>query len=86
MSSWASWFFHHLIWDPAGTSREGLWRGVWGMRKLLIAFAGSGVLTWLEWEEHHPPFIVIVELLHFVFVLAFVAVVVVVRQRFSHRH
>jgi hypothetical protein len=74
------WIFDHLLWDTAGVAREGFWRGMWATRKLLIALVGSGVLTWREWEEHHPPEIAIVAVIHFVFVMAVIAILVYFAQ------
>ena len=69
----------HLIWDPAGDA-HGFRGWLWAARKLLLAVAGAGLLTWVEWIEHHPPAILIVALIHFVFVLAAIALVVSLRQ------
>ena len=60
-------------------------RGLWATRKLLLALAGSGVLTWWEWVEHHPPQIVIVALVHFVFLFAVIALLVYVGLWFRAR-
>jgi hypothetical protein len=79
------WIFDHLLWDTTGTAREGFWRGVWATRILLVAVVGSALLTWWGWVEHHPPEIVIMALIHFVFVFAVIALVVYVGQRFSDR-
>jgi hypothetical protein len=70
------WIIRHLLWDANGTAREGFWGGVWATRKLSIAVAGSALLTWREWVEHHPPEIAVVALIHFVFVLAAMAIAV----------
>ena len=80
----ALWIFDHLLWDPAGSARVGFWGGLWATRKLVIAFAGAALLTWREWVEHHPPEIAIVAVIHFVFVLAVIALLVYIGQRFSH--
>jgi hypothetical protein len=74
----ARWMIDHLLWDTAGTTREGFLRGLWATRKLLAAMAGAALLTWLEWVEHHPPEIAIVALIHFVFVLAAIALIVAI--------
>jgi hypothetical protein len=79
------WIFGHLLWDPAGSARAGFWGGLWATRKLLIALAAAALLTWREWVEHHPPEIAVVALIHFVFVLAVIALLVSIGQRFSHR-
>jgi hypothetical protein len=78
-----SWIFNNLIWDPAGTAREGFLKGLWATRKLILAIVGSALLDWLEWREHHPPDMVLVALVHFVFALALVAFVVYIWQGFS---
>lgn len=77
------WILDHMLWDTTGAAGTGLWLGLWATRKLLLALVGSGVLTWWEWNEHHPPDIVIVELVHFVVLFAVIALVVYVAQRFS---
>ncbi len=74
-----------MLWDTAGSSRGGFLGSLWAARKLLIAVLGSAVLTWLEWLKHHPPEIAIIAVIHFVFVLAAVAVVVWIAERFSRR-
>jgi hypothetical protein len=79
------WIFDHLLWDTTGSGRQGFWGALWAARKLVAALALSALLTWREWVEHHPPEIVIVELIHFVFVLAVIALFVYIGQRFSHR-
>jgi hypothetical protein len=79
----ASWIFDHLLWDSGGSAQPGFWAGLWATRKLLLALAGSTLLTWLEWVEHHPPDIVIVAVIHFVFVLFAIALLVYIGQRFS---
>jgi len=53
------------------------------MRKLLLALVGSALLTWQEWVERHPPEIAIVALIHFVFVLAAIALLVYMGQWLS---
>jgi hypothetical protein len=79
----ASWIFDHLLWDTSGTARDGLWGGLWAARKLLVAMAGAAWLTWQEGVKHHPPEIVIVALIHFIFVLAAMALLVYLWQFFS---
>jgi|ERR1700722_15857728 hypothetical protein len=79
------WVFDNLLWDTHGRAREGFEKGLWATRKLVIAILGSALLTWQEWVAHHPPEIVIVALIHFVFVLAAIALVVFIGQRFSKR-
>ncbi len=75
------WIFHHLLWDTGGVAREGFLRGLWATRKLIIALAGSALLDWMEWVEHHPPEMVLVALIHFVLVLGVIALFVYVGQR-----
>ena len=70
------WIIDHLLWDTSGTAREGLWGALWATRKLLVALAGAALLTWWEWVEHHPPEIALAAVIHFVFVLAAIALVV----------
>ena len=78
-----SWFLDHLLWDTAGSSQQGFFGALWATRKLLIAVAAATLLTWREWVEHHPPEIVIVALIHFVFVFAVIALVVYIAGRLS---
>ncbi|HTR68406.1 MAG TPA: hypothetical protein VMH85_21675 [Terriglobales bacterium] len=78
------WIYTHLLWDP--TRGSGLLRALWAMRKLLVALAGTALLTWREWEEHHPYDIVIVTLIHFAFMLALVALFVFLAQWISRSH
>jgi hypothetical protein len=78
------WIFDHLLWDTTSTVRQGFWGGLWATRKLLVAFAGAALLTWREWAEHKPPEIAIVALIHFVFVLAAIALLLYTGQWFSH--
>ena len=81
------WIFDNLMWDTAGTARTGFRRGLWATRKRLIALAGSAVLTWREWVEHRPPESAIVALIHFVFVLAAIALLDYAGQRLTEvRH
>jgi hypothetical protein len=54
--------------------------GLWATRKLLVAVAGSALLTWWERIEHHPPDLAIVELVHFFFVFAVIALLVYIGQ------
>jgi hypothetical protein len=79
----ARWIIDHLLWDTGGTVREGFWGGLWAARKLLVAVAGAALLTWREWVEHHPPEIVLVAVIHFVFTLAVIALVVQIGRWFS---
>jgi len=77
------WILDNLLWDVTSRTREGFWGGLWAARKLLIAIVASVFLTGWEWVEHHPPQLAVVELIHFVFVLAAIAVVVRVGQWFK---
>jgi hypothetical protein len=77
------WIIDHLLWDTTGSAREGFWGGLWATRKLFLAVAGAALLTWWEWVKHHPPEIVVVALIHFVFVLAAIALAVEMRRWFS---
>ena len=74
------WMLDHMLWDTAGAAGRGFLPGLWATRKLLIAFAGSAVLTWWEWVEHHPPDMVFVAIIHFVFVFLLVALLVYLGQ------
>jgi hypothetical protein len=76
------WILDHLLWDSAGSRRTGFWGGLWASRKLFVALAGSALLDWMEWVKHHPPDMVIVAVVHFVFVLAAIALFVYMGQRF----
>ncbi|HVW86203.1 MAG TPA: hypothetical protein VHB50_16060 [Bryobacteraceae bacterium] len=78
------WIVAHLFWDKTGTERTGFVRGLWATRKLSAAVLGSAVLTWWEWVKHHPPEIVVIALIHFIFVLALIAVIVQIRRWFHH--
>ncbi|MES1257794.1 MAG: hypothetical protein ABUS51_05170 [Acidobacteriota bacterium] len=70
------WTLDHLVWDTSGGPDAGFPKWLWATRKLWLAVAGSAFLTWREWVKHHPPEIAIVELIHFVFVLAAIALFV----------
>jgi hypothetical protein len=77
------WILNHLLWDTTGMEGGGFWGGLWAARKLCVAVAGAALLTWWEWVLHHPPEIVLVALIHFVFVLAVIALAVLIGQWFS---
>jgi len=79
----ARWIIDYLIWDPADTALGGFRGALWATRKLFAAVLGAALMTWWEWVEHHPPEIVIVALIHFVFVLFGIALFVHVTRRFS---
>lgn len=86
MGKITNWIVQQVFWDRSATMRRGFWGGLWAMRKFLVALVLAGGLTWREWAEHHPPEIVIVALLHFIFVFALIAVLVLAGQRFRHRN
>jgi len=77
------WMVDHLLFDTGGVPRPGLLGFLWSTRKLLIAIVGSAVLTWGEWVEHHPPEIALIAVIHFVFVLAAIALVVLIWRQIS---
>jgi hypothetical protein len=77
------WIFDHLLWDTSGAERRVFRGGLWATRKVVAALALSALLTWREWVEHRPPEIAIVEIIHFVFVLAVIALFVYIGQRFN---
>jgi len=52
-------------------------------RLLLIALAVSAVLDYMEWVEHHPPFMAVIAVLHFVFAWVVLAIVMLAWRRFS---
>jgi len=81
----ALWIFNHLLWDSASPSHGRLWPALWATRKLLAAVALSSLLTWRELVEHHPPDVAFIVIMHFVFVLAVIALFVYIGQWFSHR-
>ena len=78
----ASWTIDNLLWDAAGTARSGVWKGLWATRKLFLAVAGAALLTRLEWVEHHPSRLAPVALIHFMFLLALIALSVPVGRWF----
>jgi hypothetical protein len=81
----ARWIVEHLLWDTTGAARKDFWAGLWAARKLIAALAGAALLTGREWVEHHPPEIAIVALIHFVFVLAAIALFVYTGQWFTRK-
>ena len=70
------WLVEHLFWDTSTGAREGFRGWLGGSWKILAALAGAALLTWVEWEEHHPPEIVVIAFLHFVVVLVAIALIV----------
>ena len=81
----AQWIVDYLVWDLSPAIQHGFWGGLWATRKLLIALAVAGVLTWREWVEHRPPEIVIVALLHFLFVFSLIGLLVFAGQWLRQR-
>ena len=79
------WIFNHLLWDTTGAVPRGFWRGLGGTRKRLIALAVSAALDWMYWVEHHPANMALIAVIHFVFVLAAIALWVYVWQSVSRR-
>jgi NhaP-type Na+/H+ or K+/H+ antiporter len=77
------WITDYILWDTTGTGRQDFWGGLWAARKLLVAIAVSALLTWREWDEHHPPAIALIAIIHFVFVFAAVALIVYIEQWFQ---
>ena len=77
------WFLGHLLWDTTAAARGGIWGALWATRKLLVAVAATGLLTWREWVEHHPPEIILITFIHFVFVCAVIALLVCMGKWFS---
>ena len=77
------WVIDHLLWDTSGRARDGFMGGLWATRKLSVAVVGSAVLTWREWVTNHPPEIALVAIIHFVFVLAVIALAVQIGRWFS---
>ncbi len=61
------WLARHLLWDDGSGWGLGAWRP-W------LAIAGSAILTWREWVTHHPPEIVLIAVIHFIFVLLLIAI------------
>jgi hypothetical protein len=79
------WIIDNIFWDTSGRPRAGLSGAVWATRKLLLAVLAAVLLTWMEWEEHHPPFIAVIALIHFVFVLAVLALGLYIAQRLRRK-
>jgi len=80
----ARWVFRNLLWDAAGTSRQGFARALWATRKLILAALISATLDWAEWTHHHPPDMGFIVVAHFVIAVAVVAIVVYARQLLPH--
>jgi hypothetical protein len=79
------WIVEYLLWDRSPAMQPGFRGGLWATRKLVIALAVAGVLTWREWVEHRPPEIVIVALLHFLFVFFLTGLLVFAGQWLRQR-
>ena len=76
-----AWIFDDLLWDTTGSARSGFAGAMWAMRKVLIAAAAAGFLTWREWLAHEPRQIMITALMHFAFVLTAIGFLVYSLQR-----
>ena len=76
-----AWIFDNLLWDTTGSARSGFAGAIWATRKVLIAAAAAGFLTWREWVEYEPRQIMIVFLMHFAFVLSAIGFLVYSLQR-----
>lgn len=79
------WMIDNIFWDSSGSPRAGLSGALWATRKLLLAVLAAALLTWMEWEEHHPPFIALIALIHFVFVLIVITLAVYIGTRLKRR-
>ena len=75
------WIFDQLHWDTTGSARSGFAGAVWATRKVLMAAAAAVFLTWREWEQLHPPQIMIAALTHFAFILTAIGFLVYSLQR-----
>lgn len=76
-----AWIFDNLLWDATGSARSGFAGAMWATRKVLIAAAAAGFLTWREWVEYEPRQIMLAALMHFVFVLTAIGFLVYSLQR-----
>jgi hypothetical protein len=77
------WIIGHLFWDITGTADKGFRGWVSAQWRFFAAVAGAALLTWWEWIKHHPPEIVVIALIHFVFVLVAIALVLHIARWFS---
>lgn len=77
------WIFDNLLWDITGSARSGFAGALWATRKMLIAAAAAGFLTWREWVEYEPHPIVLAALMHFAFVLTAIGFLVYSLQRLN---
>jgi hypothetical protein len=83
----ARWIYHHLLWDATDGASSRFYEVIWATRKIILVAAGTALLTWLEWVEHHPPAIAIITLIHFVFVFVAVGLLVYFARCFKYiRH
>lgn len=78
-----AWIFDNLLWDTTGSARSGFAGAMWATRKVLIAAAAAGFLTWREWVEYEPHQIMLAALMHFVFVLTAIGFLVYSLQRLN---
>ena len=78
-----TWIVRHVLWDSSGIQRAGSFGVFWALRKVLLCAAFATVLTWVEWIEHHPPEIVIIAVLHFLLVLATLAILIFAMRWFG---
>ena len=76
-----AWIFDNLLWDATGSARSGFAGAMWATRKVLIAAAAAGFLTWREWVVYEPRQIMLAALMHFVFVLTAIGFLVYSLQR-----
>ena len=76
-----AWIFDNLLWDTTGSARSGFAGAMWATRKVLIAAAAAGFLTWREWVEYEPHQIMLAALMHFAFVLTAIGFLVYSLQR-----
>ena len=74
------WMLDHMLWDTAGRRRQGILAGPVGDTETSDCFRGIGCADWWEWVEHHPPDMVFVAIIHFVFVFLLVALLVYLGQ------
>jgi hypothetical protein len=75
------WIFHHLLWDTAGSQREGFRGGLWATRKLSIAVAGTVLLDGVHSMDHSRSPVTAPTIVHFAFMLAVIALAVQIRSR-----
>ena len=78
-----AWIFDTLLWDTAGSARSGFTEVLWATRKVVMAAAAAGFLSWREWVEYEPRQIMLAALMHFLFVLTAIGFLVYSLQRFG---